>query len=417
MLFAKRGLPLIDMKMPAASLPIAATHFHATLSVPLSLFETAEEVDIPTDTPVKKGYVLFTDETGMPTVSPASGTLLTYTQITHPLYGELICASIRPEDSEEESTLGLHLDPEKASPDAIIDAARKAGIIDETDGTPLFEKLQRWAQSGCRLVADGVEAQPFASAAFCVLREQADAVKKGLSLAARVVAASGSNIAVCLDNDSMSKVLRELYPAEMLYFAEKRYPVTKYSAADTETCLIGVQALVALHDAVYADKAATTTVITVAGDMVKAPQNLRIAFGTPIQSLLDFCGVVSGTPAAMIAGDAITGVALPDTACPVLPGMTCLLILSCVPVVENDPCIGCGRCAEVCHAELLPYEIVRRLENMHYERLAHLKPDACDGCGACSYVCPAERDVMNAVRYAAQSDGTVFLNWGGNDDA
>lgn len=416
MLFSKRGLPLIDKKMPAASLPIAATHFHATLSVPLSLFETVGKVELATETPVKKGEILYTDETGMPTAAPATGTLLTYTELSHPMYGDLICAAIRPEEGEE-CALNLRLDPQTAAPAAIIDAARKAGIIDETDGTPLFEKLMRFEQSGCQLVANAVEAQPFASSAFCVLREQADAVQKGLSLAARVTAATGSNIAVCLDNTGMIKQLQGIYPADVLYFAAKRYPVDKFTAAQTEnTCLIGVQALVALYEAVYEDKATVTTVITVAGDLVKTPQNLRVAFGTPIQSLLDFCGI-TGTPAALIGGDAITGVALPDTACPVLPGMTCLLVLSAVPAAENDPCIGCGRCAKVCHAQLLPYEIARRLENMHYERLAHLQPDKCDGCGACSYVCPAARDVMQAVLYAAQSDGTVFLDWGGNDDA
>ncbi len=416
MLFSKRGLPLIDMKMPAASLPIAATHFHATLLVPLSLFETAEKVNLATQTSVQKGDVLYTDETGMPSHAPASGTLLTYTAIMHPLYGDLTCASIRPEEGEERA-LGLRLDPKKVTAEAIVDAARAAGIIDETDGTLLFEKLRKWAQSGCQLVANGVEAQPFASAAFSVLCEKADAVQKGLSLAAKVTAASGTNIAVCLDNTDMIKRLRAVYDADMLYFAEKLYPVEVFTDAETENvCLVGVQALCALYDAVYEDKAATSTVVTVAGDMVKTPQNLRVAFGTPLQSLLDYCGV-SGTPAAMIGGDAFTGVALADTACPILPGMTCLLVMSSVPVVANDPCIGCGHCAKVCHKNLLPYEIVRRLENMHYERLMHLDPDACDGCGACSYVCPAKRDVMNAVLYAAQSDGSVFLNWGGNDDA
>ena len=80
-------------------------------------------------------------------------------------------------------------------------------------------------------------------------------------------------------------------------------------------------------------------------------------------------------------------------------------------------CIGCGRCAQVCHAGLLPYEIVRRLENMHYERLPALHPEECDGCGACSHVCPAGRDVTAKVLEARQTRGTIFLNWGDDDDA
>ena len=64
---------------------------------------------------------------------------------------------------------------------------------------------------------------------------------------------------------------------------------------------------------------------------------------------------------------------------------------------------------------LLPYEIVRRNENMHYERLQHLSPEDCDGCGACSYICPAGRPVAAEVLQAGQTKGTMFLAWGEDD--
>lgn len=413
MLFSKRGLPLIDQKMPAASLPIAATHFHATTFIPFSLFEESA-VTVPADTVVRRGDTLYADGEGLVTPAFVSGTVLGEETVSHPLYGNVRCVSVRPEDGEE-TALSLPFDPQDATADNIIEAAKLAGIVDEIDGVPLFEKL-RYCAHGCQVVADGVEAQPYASAAYRVLCEQPDAVTSGLSLVAKVVEAKGRNIAVCLENAQMRKTIADIYKKEKVYFAPRRYPVDKYTDHEREVCRVGVQALCALHQAVYERKAATTTVITVAGDMVKQPQNLRVPFGTPIQSLLDFCGV-NGTPAVMVGGDILTGIALTDTSCPVLHGMTCLLLLSAVPAVQEDPCIGCGRCAQVCHKELLPYEIVRRLENMHYERLINLRAVACDGCGACSFVCPAGRDVKNAVLYAAEQDGSVVLEWGGNDDA
>lgn len=413
MSFKKRGLPLIDMKMPAASNPIVSTHFRAALSVPLSLFETVAATSSVEETVVEKGENLYIDENGLPTVAPACGTVSGCEEMAHPLYGRLTCVTIRPEEGEERLLTPL-ADPLNASPADIAEIARLAGIIDETDGVPLFEKLHRYADNGCQVVANAVEAQPYASAAFAVLCERQEAVLGGLKLAVRAVAGIGGNVAVCLNNADMRRQLKRMYSDKTIYFAPERYPVDVYTAVEAPTCLIGVQALCALYDAAYTGTAATTTVITVAGDMVKTPQNLRVAFGTPIQSLLDSCGL-DGTPAAIIGGDVFTGTLLPDATCPVLPGMTCLTVLSAVPAIENEPCIGCGRCAEVCHKRLLPYEIVRRLENMHYERLAHLDAEACDGCAACSVVCPAKRDVVNGVLYAAQSDGSVFLDWGGND--
>lgn len=100
-----------------------------------------------------------------------------------------------------------------------------------------------------------------------------------------------------------------------------------------------------------------------AGDAVAHPQNVRIPFGIAAADVLHFCGL-SADPQYVILGDAMTGVAAESLDVPLLPGVTCLLALAGRPVSHPRPCMGCGRCTRVCHAGLLPYEIVRRLENM-----------------------------------------------------
>jgi electron transport complex protein RnfC len=157
-------------------------------------------------------------------------------------------------------------------------------------------------------------------------------------------------------------------------------------------------------------------VLTVAGDAVATPKNVRVPFGVSVEAILNHCGL-SADPTYVILGDAMTGVTTPSLNVPILPGITCILALTSRPAPRSQPCIGCGRCAQVCHAGLLPYEIVRRLENMHYERLPSLFPTACDGCGACSHVCPSGREVCAHVTEAQQTPGSIFLNWGDDDDA
>ena len=150
-----------------------------------------------------------------------------------------------------------------------------------------------------------------------------------------------------------------------------------------------------------------------AGSALPAPRNFRVPFGTDIDVLLSACQAQGGY--RLVLGDAMTGITSEYRHVPLLPGMTTILAMMPRRVRTPGPCIGCGRCADICHAGLLPYEIVRRSENMHYERLQHLSPTACDGCGACSYICPAGRDVAAEVIEAGKTKGTVFLHWGEDD--
>jgi MinD superfamily P-loop ATPase len=65
-----------------------------------------------------------------------------------------------------------------------------------------------------------------------------------------------------------------------------------------------------------------------------------------------------------------------------------------VPVIDEEKCSHCGRCAEICayHAlAILP-------------QTALLFPELCHGCGACSMVCPEE-----AVSQSSRSIGEIFL--------
>ena len=108
----------------------------------------------------------------------------------------------------------------------------------------------------------------------------------------------------------------------------------------------------------------------------------------------------------------MTGVSSTTQDIPILPGMTCLLVFSAEAIRQVSPrtCIGCGRCVQVCHADLLPFEIVRRYRNMHYERLNSLDVTLCDGCGACSYVCPSGIDLAAMIVDTHQNGSTLLVD-------
>lgn len=403
------GMRLADHKAPAALLPVAAPRFAGERLLPLSL--SAGTAKPQATGALGRGALLYTDENGFETHLPTAGEVGETTVLQHPLYGTLSCVSLTPAELPEQP-LSLHLANAKLTPQQVMTAARRAGIVDELSGTPLCEVLGAAADSRVFLVVDATEAQPFASSAFAVLRDEPTAVAEGMAMAATAIHAVGCHIAFCPVNRDMKEALAGKYAAGVLFETKRQYPVTAFADGDVPTVCIGVQATAALYAAIKADAVPAAVVVTVAGDAVETPQNVRVPIGVSVEAVLAACGVKED--AVLVAGDAVTGVRLTDTAVPVLPGMTCLLALKALPVAEAGPCIGCGNCAAACHARLLPYEIARRVENMHYERLAQLHPEDCDGCGACSCVCPAGREVMHEVLRAQETGGTVFLNWGGD---
>ncbi len=371
---------------------------------------------LPPDAPVKQGEELCRLE-DIPVVSSVCGTVDGTVMIHHPLYGTLQCADVVAGGTDE---LRLPLvTEEELTPDAIIDLAREAAIYDELDGIPLWEKLAHWqmteddlAPLHSVLVADGTENDVYGSAPWAILKEQPRMVLYGLQMAAKATRFTRYHIATMLPK-KRRRALKKAVGRSYVYTVGDEYPVTVFADKHLEVYRIGVQACLALAEAIRMGKRHTHTVVTVAGDALPAPHNFRVPFGTDLATLLAAAQAQGNFH--VLLGDNMVGRTCSDVRTPLLPGMTTVLAMMPRRVRTPGPCIGCGRCADVCHVGLLPYEIARRSENMHYERLQHLSPSACDGCGACSYICPAGRDVTREVLEAGQTKGTMFLDWGEDD--
>ncbi len=376
-------------------------------------------LDFEENAPIAAGSVLYREDGELPVLAPIAATFGGTVVVQHPQYGKLLCAELIPTDAGLEKMLTVQ-DADNLTDEEILTIARDAAIYDEIDGVPLADKLAAWqlppndvAATRCVLVADATENDVFGSAAWAILAEEPQLALAGLQLAARAAHFTRYHIATLLPKVQRRALKHAIDPINV-YTVEDEYPVTKYAAREDEVFRLGIQACLALAKAVYNGQKALTTVITVAGDGAPHSHNLRVPFGIDVSDILRHCGIHDKT--TVVLGDAMTGVACQDEHTPLLPGTTTLLAQKPRHVRLMRPCIGCGRCATVCHADLLPYEIVRRAENMHYARLRRLNPRLCDGCGVCSYICPSDRDVATAVLRAGESAGPVFLSWGENDD-
>lgn len=403
--FGKRGLRLPSLKNPAAGRAVEEVGTPTRVYLPLSYgAETRMKTRRYSSVLCGQMYAAPKKKSGAPMYSSVSGVYADKTVLSHPVYGEITCLVMDCMDARRPA-VGERVDTTALTAEQIVDIAREYTVMDELDGRYLCDKLQEWAAEGCDLlVGDAVEDQPYASAAWEVLSESVEAVYDGLALAARAIGAEEFHLAVQpLPPDHRRALRQRLGDDSKLFITRGKYPVLQYTAkpADKTVRRIGVQALLALFRAAAYHEPHTACVVTVAGDAVAVPRNLRVPFGTPASFLLQHCGPAAD-PTVLLFGDLMTGKAVEDAELPVLPGVTCVLALTDPPRTAPDVCVGCGRCVQVCHAGLLPGEIVQRLEKGQNEYVVALHSMDCDNCGACSAVCPAGRDLAMQIATVAK---------------
>lgn len=414
-MFFKKGILPIPRKENTLFRPIAS--FHTPESVLLPLSYANEQVRMPAceiqDTVVRGTPIgIAPQEDCLVLPCSITGTFTDIQTVHHPLYGTLSCARILAAQHQPCDSPSVEPSAEMTASD-IIETARKAGIIDERDGVALYQKLSEAAEKGGTVIADATQAEPYGTAALALLWNRPDDCIKGTAWVAKAVGTTAYRVAVQLPWPLRRRFASKL-PKKTLYNVANRYPVPAYAPmrSTKPVHVIGLGACVALYDALYRHQPACSATVTVSGDAVEKPCNLCVPYGTSIAELLRACQIADDQ-VQIILGDAFTGV-VAHADLPVLPGMSCILVMRKTPDKKSGPCIGCGRCVRACHAHLLPYEIARRYENLQHAQLADLHTERCDGCGACSVACPMARPLSETVRQAS-AHGLLVLKWRSED--
>lgn len=305
--------------------------------------------------------------------------------------------------------------PANASRDQIVDYMKEIGLLGQ--GGAGFPAYIKYSTDKCEtLIVNTVECEPYITSDARTIDENHIYIKEGVELA--IKASNCKKAYVCLkaykkdmieelktifkDNDKVVvKPVPDVYPMgwerTLVYeVLKKRYdklPIEVGAIVSNVTTLIEL-ARSAKHGSPIYEK-----IVTVTGNAVASPHNVKCRVGTSFKELIDLCGGYTADKVVLIAGGPMMGTSLTkDEVC--TSSISNCVLVNKYEEIEAIKCLRCGTCVEHCPSGLQPVNLVSAYKAKDKERLNKLKVMDCVECGMCSYVCPSKIDVTENIRRA-----------------
>ena len=172
---------------------------------------------------------------------------------------------------------------------------------------------------------------------------------------------------------------------------------------DVGVALYDLNTAIAVGKAVRTQTPQVDTLITVGGGAMPKAGIVTVRIGTPIGDVIDSLGGFSTSPAKIIIGGPMTGMAHYDLTTPITKETDGLFALTQNEIqLSGDyrQCINCGLCVKVCPVNLLPGVLSLYCAKDQFDMAEAEGLFNCIECGCCDYVCPSRRPMVHLFRHA-----------------
>ena len=160
-----------------------------------------------------------------------------------------------------------------------------------------------------------------------------------------------------------------------------------------------------VHDAVRLGIPVVTRKVAITGDALNINAVYETRVGTRFTELVeDLGGYTDITNMNLHIGSFLTGVQLDNDDFAITQSVDSINVAE-FRGVDEDVCIKCGDCNDICPAGILPQNIMDAELRSVNSRIVDLNTEECVECGLCTYVCPSKINVLEWVRRAKRRVG------------
>lgn len=269
------------------------------------------------------------------------------------------------------------------------------------------------------LVINAAECEPYITADYREMMESPDDVIGGIKLVKEQLGIKSCKLAVEANKPEAIKLFERMtdeddtieivtlpssYPqgAEKVIIHNSTGRVVKEGQlpSDTGVIVLNVSTVSFIYRYTKTGMPLVSRRVTVDGNAVGEPKNVRVVIGTSFREILEFCKTDFEALKKLIGGGPMMGMCIPDPDMPVVKTSNALLAIKTYDDRKTTSCIRCGRCVRVCPMGLMPADIDRAYKIRNIDELKKLKVTLCMNCGSCTYVCPANRKLAETNQLA-----------------
>lgn len=309
----------------------------------------------------------------------------------------------------------------KTTSEEIIDIVKNAGISGMGGASfPTYAKISSAVSKATELIINCAECEPYITANHRLMLEEPERIIEGAKILLHATGISHAIVAIEDNKEDAAAVLKKTvacdtrfeivllktkYPQgdeRQLIYALKgiELPAGKLPA-DVGCVVFNAETCAAVFSAFSTGMPLISRVVTIDGDAINKPKNVRVPLGTSFADIFNFCKGVKEDISRIISGGPMMGSSQWDYNGVVVKNTSALLALSKEhnhTVIEDAACIHCGKCVSACPMHLMPNYLAQYSKIDNDEMCEKYNLFSCVECGCCTYICPGRVPIVQYIR-------------------